>query len=99
VHYTVTYYKYINNECVLGVQDIQGFVTVALATAAGGEGALVHDKLSHLRTVGNGYASLIYDVSKIDSELKLRDRCQSLWAVLEKNPNLPELLVCSVLLI
>ena len=68
-------------------------MTVALATAAGGEGAHVHDGLSHLRTVGNGFASLIYDIQEIDSYIKLKERCQLLWVALEKNPGLPRLLV------
>ncbi len=76
-----------------GVNDIQGFVTVALATAAGGEDDLASDKLSHLRTVGSGYASLIYEVKESDGYKKLKDRCKSLWDALEKNGNLPELLV------
>ncbi|XP_064403130.1 E3 ubiquitin-protein ligase RNF213-like isoform X2 [Halichondria panicea] len=75
------------------VNDIQGFVTIALATAAGGEDDLASDKLSHLRNVGSGYASLIYEVNELDGYKKLKDRCKSLWDALEKNPNLPELLV------
>ncbi len=76
-----------------GVNDIQGFVTVALATAAGGEDDLTSDKLSHLRTVGSGYASLIYEVKELDGYKKLKDKCKHLWDALEKNGNLPELLV------
>ena len=77
-----------------GVNDIQGFVTVALATAAGGEGDYIHDRLSHLRTVGSGFASLIYEVKKTDDYRMLKERCKSLWEALEKNHNLPDLLVC-----
>ena len=76
-----------------GVNDIQGFVTVALATAAGGEGDLAHDKLSHLRTVGSGFASLIYEVKKTDGYLQLIEKCNSLWEALDKNRDLPDLLV------
>ncbi len=68
-------------------------MTVALATAAGGEGDLASDKLSHLRTVGSGFASLIYEVKESDDYQKLKDRCKSLWEALVKNRNLPELLV------
>ena len=68
-------------------------MTVALATAAGGEGDLAHDKLSHLRTVGSGFASLIYEVKESDDYRMLKERCTSLWEALEKNRNLPELLV------
>ena len=76
------------------MNDIQGFVTLALATAAGGEGDLVHDRLSHLRTVGSGYASLIYIKSGERDDYKmLMERCTSLWEALDKNHHLPELLV------
>ncbi|XP_064404373.1 E3 ubiquitin-protein ligase RNF213-like isoform X3 [Halichondria panicea] len=75
------------------VIDIQGFVTMALATAAGGEGDLASDKLSHLQTVGSGFASLIYEMKESDDYLMLKDRCKSLWKALVKNSNLPELLI------
>ena len=75
------------------VSDIQGFVTVALATAAGGEDDLAHDKLSHLRTVGSGFASLIYNVKEGDGFKQLEMKCMSLWEVLQSNNNLPKLLV------
>ena len=75
------------------VGDIQNFVTVALATAAGGEGDLVHDKLSHLRTIGSGFASLIYNISDQDGYKQLEVKCKSLWKALKTNPNLPKLLV------
>ena len=77
-----------------GVNDIQGFVTVALATAAGGEGDLASVKLSHLKNVGRGFAALIYDVSTSDGYVELVHRCKSLWDSLAKIPKLPKLLVC-----
>ncbi len=80
---------------VSGVNDIQGFVTVALATAAGGEDDLASDKLSHLRNVGSGFASLIYDMSTSDGCVELMQRCTSLWDSLMKIPDLPKLLVCT----
>ena len=84
----------INKSLCSGVNDIQGFVTLALATAAGGEGDLAHDKLSHLRTVGSGYASLIYIKGRERDDYKmLMERCTSLWEALDKNHHLPELLV------
>ena len=97
--YSVT--SEVVNDCIhltkyllkIGVKDIQGFVTVALATAAGGEGDLVHDKLSHLRTIGSGFASLIYEVEENDGYKQLMARCQSLWRALEKNRKLPDILV------
>ena len=81
---------------VSGVNDIQGFVTVALATAAGGEDDLASDKLSHLRNVGSGFASLIYDMSTSDGCVELMQRCTSLWDSLMKIPDLPKLLVCTL---
>ncbi len=77
----------------VGVKDIQGFVTVALATAAGGEGDLASDKLSHLRTVVSGFASLIYEVKESDGYQTLQERCRSLWEAVAKNKDLPHLLV------
>ncbi len=68
-------------------------MTVALATAAGGEGDLASDKLSHLRTVGSGFASLIYEVKESDDFRMLKDRCKLLWDALAKNSDLPKLLV------
>ena len=73
--------------------DIQGFVHVALTTAAGGEDDLAHDRLHNLRTVGSGFASLIYDVETSDGYLELMHKCESLWRVLRTNPELPKLLV------
>lgn len=75
------------------VNEIQSFVNVALATAAGGEGDLSHDKLSHLRTVGSGYGSLIYGLSETTGFIELKEACSSLWVALENNPHLPKLLV------
>ncbi len=78
-------------------------MTVALATAAGGEGDLASDKLSNLRTVGSGFASLIYEVKVSDDYQMLQERCRSLWDALAKNSKLPQLLVrfvaCIALLI
>ena len=75
------------------VHEIQSFVNVALATAAGGEGDLSHDKLSHLRTVGSGFASLIYNFPEDAGFVELKKACKSVWDALEKNENLPKLLV------
>ena len=75
------------------VNEIQHFVNVALATAAGGEGDLSHDKLSDLRIVGNGFASLIYDFPKNAGFIELKEACTYVWDTLEKKPSLPQLLV------
>ena len=75
------------------VNEIQHFVNVALATAAGGEGDLSHDKLSHLRTVGSGFASLIYDFPEDAGFDELKEACTYVWEALNKNESLPDLLV------
>ena len=80
----------------LDVNEIQSFVNVALATAAGGEGDLSHDKLSHLRTVGGGYGSLIYGLSETTGFIELKEACTSVWVALKSNPHLPKFLVRSV---
>ena len=68
-------------------------MNVALATAAGGEGDLSHDKLSHLRTVGSGFASLIYNFPDDAGFVELKKACTSVWEALDKNENLPKFLV------
>ena len=68
-------------------------MNVALATAAGGEGDLSHDKLSHLRTVGSGFASLIYDFPEESGFFELKKACTLVWEALDKNEKLPNLLV------
>ena len=82
--------------CTLDDGDLQNFVTVALATAAGGEDDYANDKLSSLRTVGSGFGSLIYNLKADTGSLVLRRRCTSVWEEFRKNPNLPEMLVCGV---
>ena len=68
---------------------------MALATAVGGEGDLSHDRLFHLRTVGSGYASLIYNFPEDAGFYELKNACTSVWDALDKNENLPKLLVYS----
>ena len=75
------------------VSDLQNFVNVALATAAGGEDDLTHDKLSDLRTVGSGFGALIYKLPKNAGYADLTERCESLWKALQNDPNLPGKLV------
>lgn len=65
---------------------------MALATAAGGEGDLSHDKLSHLRIVGNGFGALIYVDCAGPNELM--KACTYVLQELVANENLPRLLVC-----
>ena len=77
----------------IDVNEIQHFVNVALATAAGEEGDLSRDKLSGLRIVASGFASLIYDFSKNAGFTELKEACTYVLDALEKKPNLPQLLV------
>ena len=75
------------------VSDLQNFVNVALATAAGGEDDFAHDRLSDLRTVGSGFGSLIYKLPEKAGYDELSQRCTSLWESLKNNPKLSEKLV------
>ena len=77
----------------LDVNDLQNFVNVALATAAGGEDDLAHDKLSDLRTVGSGFEALIYKLPDDAGYAHLAQGCQSLWEALQNNQDLPNKLV------
>ena len=72
---------------------MQNFVSVALSTAAGGEGDLVNDQLSDLRTVGRGYGSLIYDWTPNAGFLEFKEHCKPLWDFLDHTSALPDLLV------
>ena len=67
----------------LDVSDLQNFVNVALATAAGGEDDLAHDQLSNLRTVGSGFGALIYKLPEDAGYADLAKRCESLWEALD----------------
>ena len=75
------------------MNDLQNFVNVALATAAGGEDDLAHDKLSNLRTVGSGFGALIYKLPDDASYADLATRCESLWEALGNDRELPHKLV------
>ena len=75
------------------VSDLQNFVNISLATAAGGEDALTRDRLSKLRTVGSGFGALIYDLPSDVSYWKLMSRCKTLWETLNSTPNLSQMMV------
>ena len=77
----------------IDVHDLQNFVTIALATAAGGEDDFTRDRLSNLRTVGSRFASLIYQLPPDTGYKELKKRCESLWDALKHYPMLPEMLV------
>ena len=75
------------------MNDLQNFVNVALATAAGGEDDLTHDRLSYLRTVGSVFGPLIYKLPKNAGYADLAKRCGSLWETLQNSQDLPKKLV------
>ena len=75
------------------VSDLQNFVNVALATAAGGEDDFANDRLSSLRTVGSGFASLIYKLPENTGFKELAERCSSVWKAYRNDRNLPKMLV------
>ena len=68
-------------------------MNIALATAAGGEEVLAHDKLSNLRTVGSGFGALIYNLPKDAGYRDLAKRCESLWEALQNYQDLSNKLV------
>ena len=73
--------------------DLQNFVNISLATAAGGEDDFTRDKLSNLRTVGSGFGALIYRLPPTAGYKTLVERCRSLWDILKSTPQLPKLMV------
>ena len=76
------------------VNELQNFVNISLATAAGGEDDFTRDKLSNLRTVGSGFGALIYRLPSTAGYTTLVERCSSLWDTLKSAPRLPDLMVC-----
>ena len=81
------------NSLFIDVNDLQNFVNISLATAAGGEDAYTRDRLSNLRTVGSGFGALIYRLPPDAGYETLVDRCKSLWDTLRSAPNLPYIMV------
>ena len=73
--------------------DLQNFVNVALATAAGGEDDFANDRLSSLRTVGSGFSPLIYNLKPEIGFHELAVRCSSVWTAYGNDRNLPKMLV------
>ena len=83
---------------IVDVHDLQYFVNISLATAAGGKDAYTHDKLFNLRTVGSGFGALIYRLPSDAGYQTLVDRCKTLWETLQSTPNLPDMMVLLALL-
>lgn len=88
--------NYFHCYIITDVSDIQIFVDVSLATAAGGEDDLAQDKLSNLSTIGNGFGSLIYKLENDAGYQDLCHHCIPLWEALENKNNLPKLLVSKI---
>ena len=82
---------------IVDVRDLQRFVTISLATAAGGEDDYARDLLSRLRTVGGGFEELIYKLPPETGYKDLEKKCEVLWVTLNNTPDLPDLLVCDFL--
>ena len=78
------------------INNLQNFVNVSLATAAGGEDDLTRDKLSNLLTVGRAFGPLIYRLPSDASYQTLQQRCETLWDTLKQTPTLFILLVSQV---
>ena len=75
------------------VNDLQNFVNIALATAAGGEGDYNTDRLINLRIVGSGFGQLIYKLPQDAGYETLQKLCTSLWVTLEETGDLPDKMV------
>ena len=79
--------------CFSDVSDLQNFVNVALATAAGGEDDYANDRLSCLRFVGSGFSSFIYKLAQDTGFHELAKRCLSVLIAYRNNNNLLKMLV------
>ena len=77
------------------MQDLQHFVTIALATASAGEDDYTRDRLSNLRTIGSGFSRLIYSLPPDTNYMQLVRYCTSLWDMLKRDADLPQKLVSS----
>ena len=76
---------------------MQNFVTIALNTAAGGEGDLNTDRLSNLRKVGSAFSKFIFELPKDAGYQVLLQHCEDLWETLEQTRDLPEIMVLGII--
>ena len=72
-------------------------MSVALHTTAG-ESDFDSDRLSNLKKVGNGFRPLIFDLMRDTSFEAFRRGCLAVWEAMETSPDLPDKLVCLVVL-
>lgn len=78
---------------LIDVHDLQQFITIALATASGGEDDYTRDALSNLRTVCRGFSNLIYHIPTHTGYKELQTYLRSLLDSLKYDPTLPDKLV------
>lgn len=71
-------------------------MSIALHTTAG-EGDYESDKLATLRTVGSAFEPLIYGLKGDITYEIFCEKCRSVWDELRKNPKLPQMLVCIII--
>ena len=72
---------------------MQHFVSISMATTAGGESDYARDLLSNLRTVAGGFGDLIYNLPPETGYKDLERKCKVLWGALKNTPDLPNLVV------
>ena len=77
--------------------DLQSFITIALNTAAGGEGDLNTDRLSNLRKVGSAFSKFIFELPMDAGYQVLLEHCEDLGETLEQTKYLPEIMVLSII--
>lgn len=72
---------------------VANFIEVAT-----GEGDYHLERLSLLHSVATGYSSLIFDMKPNMGFAELYRNCNTLWSVLEENPELPKFLVIKTII-
>ena len=100
IEYTVTAFPsqfLYSDDTLTDASDLQNFVTIALYTAAGGEGDLNTDRLSNLRKVGSAFSKFIFELPEDAGYQVLLQHCEDLWETLEQNRKLPEIMVLSII--
>ncbi len=70
--------------------DLLTFIQIALSMA---EDDLSRDKLSNLRSVGNGFSAIIYKLPRTVGYKELERRFKRIWENIDHDQKLPTLLV------
>ena len=91
---TCTFIFFLSN--IIDVNDLHKFVSIALHTSVE-EGDLSSDRLSHLKVVGSGFGPLIYGLKNDPNFESFQQGCEAVWKAIDQTPNLPKLLVSSVI--